>query len=163
MKKTILLTMLLAIAAGAAWAEIGSLTHLFLLGKGIKDADGDGLADKISLCIVIPDNPTAAELAVASDIAARANFESLVQDFALVKRESEVPDIERADNPILIGTNVKWLRAAIKDKTIAVPELGTSQGYVAVFATKIQTGVICVAGSDEALLQPGRAFVLRGP
>lgn len=163
MKRTILLTMIVAIAFGAAWAEIGSLTHLFLLGKGIKDADGDGLADKISLCLVIPDNPSAAELAVASDIAARANFESLAQDFSLVKRESEVPDIERADNPILIGTNVKWLRAAIKDKTIAVPELGPSQGYVAVFATKIQTGIVLAAGSEEALLQTGRAFFLRWP
>ncbi|MDP2914611.1 MAG: M14 family metallopeptidase [Candidatus Aminicenantes bacterium] len=163
MKRTILLAMIISIAFGAAWAEIGSLAHLFLLGKGIKDTDGDNLTDKIALCLVIPDNPSAVELAVAADIAARANIESLVQDFSLVKRESEVPDIERAENPILIGTNIKWLRAAIKDKSITVPELGPNQGYVAVFATKIQTGIVLVAGSEEALLQTGRAFFLRWP
>jgi len=163
MKRTILLAMIISIAFGAAWAEIGSLAHLFLLGKGIKDTDGDNLTDKISLCLVIPDNPSAVELAVAADIAARSNIESLVQDFSLVKRESEVPDIERAENPILIGTNIKWLRAAIKDKSITVPELGPNQGYVAVFATKIQTGIVLAAGSEEALLQTGRAFFLRWP
>lgn len=163
MKRTLLLAMIISIAFGAAWAEIGSLAHLFLLGKGIKDTDGDNLTDKISLCLVIPDNPSAVELAVAADIAARANIESLVQDFSLVKRESEVPDIERAENPILIGTNIKWLRAAIKDKSITVPELGPNQGYVAVFATKIQTGIVLAAGSEEALLQTGRAFFLRWP
>lgn len=163
MKRTVLLVMIISIALGAAWAEMGSLAHLFLLGKGIKDTDGDNLADKIALCLVLPDNPSAVELAVAADIASRANIESLAQDFSLVKRESEVPDLERVENPILIGTNIKWLRAAIKDKTITVPELGPNQGYVAVFATRVQTGIVLVAGSEEALLQTGRAFFLRWP
>jgi len=163
MKKIAIGIIVMTVALGAAWAELGSLAHLFLLGKGIRDTDGDNLADRVSLCLVIPDNPNAAELAVAADIASRANLESLAQDFALVKRESEVPDIERAENPILIGTNIKWLRAAVKDKSIAVPELGPQQGYVAVFATKAQTGIVLAAGSEDALLQTGRAFFLRWP
>ncbi|MCX6563523.1 MAG: hypothetical protein NTU60_07955 [Candidatus Aminicenantes bacterium] len=59
MKRTVLLIIIISIALGAAWAEMGSLAHLFLLGKGIKDSDGDGLADKIALCIIVPDNPSA--------------------------------------------------------------------------------------------------------
>jgi len=163
MKKVIVFLFIVFLALGSALAEMGSLSHLFLLGKGMKDTDGDNLADKISLCIVIPDNPSAVELAVAADIAARANLESLSQDFSLVKRESEIAGIERVENPILIGTNVKWLRDAIKGKDIIIPELGPNQGYVAVFATKVQTGIILVAGSEEALLQAGRAFFLRWP
>ena len=163
MKRRIFFVFILLLGLSSALAEMGSLSHLFLLGKAIKDTDGDLLADKISLCIVIPDNPNAYELALAADIASRANLESLAQDFSLVKRESEVPNIERVENPILIGTNIKWLREAIKDKDIAVPELGPSQGYVAVFTTKTHTGIFLLAGSEETLLQTGRAFFLRWP
>lgn len=163
MKKSVVLILFLAFGLGPALADMGSLSHLFLLGKGLKDTDGDGLADKVALTIVIPDNPSAVELALAADIAARANFESLAQDFTLVKRESEVPNIEKAENPILIGTNVKWLRDALKGKDIVLPELGASQGVVAVFASKTQTGLVLAAGSEDALLQTGRAFFLRWP
>lgn len=162
-KKNVFTVFMIILCFHGLWAEMGSLSQLYLLGKGIKDTDGDSLADKISLCIVIPDNPNAHELALAADIASRANIESLSQDFSLVKRESEIPNIERIENPILIGMNIKWLREAIKDRDITVPELGPNQGYVAVFATKIQTGIFLIAGSEEALLQAGRAFFLRWP
>lgn len=163
MKKSIILILLLMVGFGPALGDIGSLTHLFLLGKGLKDTDGDGLADKVALTIVIPDNPSAVELALAADIASRANFESLAQDFTLIKRESEIPNMEKVENPILIGTNVKWLRDALKGKDIVLPELGSSQGVVAVFASKMQTGLVLAAGSEDSLLQTGRAFFLRWP
>ena len=163
MKKSVVLILFLAFGLGPALADMGSLSHLFLLGKGLKDTDGDGLADKVALTIVVPDNPSAVELALAADIAARANFESLAQDFTLVKRESEIPNIEKAENPILIGTNVKWLRDALKGKDIVLHELGASKGVVAVFASKTQTGLVLAAGSEDALLQTGRAFFLRWP
>jgi hypothetical protein len=127
------------------------------------DTDGDSLADKITLSIVVPDNPNAQELAIAADIASRANFESLVQDLSLVKRESEISRIERLENPIFIGTNVKWLKEAIKDEDIVVPQLGPHQGLVAAFSIKNQSGLILIAQSDDALLQTGRAFFLRWP
>ncbi len=163
MKKSLVLVLLLVAGLSPAAADMGSLSHLFLLGKGLKDTDGDGLADKIALTIVIPDNPSSSELALAADIAARANFESLAQDFNLIKRESEVPNIDKAENPILIGTNVRWLRDALKGKDIILPELGPNQAIAAVFATKTQTGIVLAAGSDDALLQAGRAFFLRWP
>ena len=163
MKKSLVLVLLLASVLSPAAAEIGSLSHLFLLGRGLKDADGDGLADKVALTIIIPDNPSSSELALAADIAARANFESVAQDFGLIKRESEVPNIDRAENPILIGTNLRWLRDAVRSKDIVLPELGASQAVASVFATRTQTGIVLAAGSDDALLQAGRAFFLRWP
>jgi len=153
---------LLSVAA-AGTADIGSLSQLFVPGKAVLDTDGDGLPDRVALTVIIPDNPTPAELALAADIAARANFESLAQSFSLVKRESEVADLEKAENPVLIGTNVKWLKSAVKDGDIALPALTATQGYVAVFATKVQTGLFLAAGSEDALLQAGRAFFLRWP
>ena len=163
MKKCLVLALLLVAGFRPVAADMGSLSHLFLLGKGLKDADGDGLADKIALTIVIPDNPSSSELALAADIAARANFESLAQDFGLIKRESEVPNIDKAENPILIGTNIRWLRDALKGKDIVLPELGANQAVASIFATKTQTGIVLAASSDDALLQAGRAFFLRWP
>jgi hypothetical protein len=163
MKKTILTLFIMLLIVQALPAQVASLSHLFLLGRGVKDLDGDSFADKIALCIVIPDNANAYELAVASDIASRANLESLVQDFSLVKRESDISRIERLENPIFIGTNVKWLKDAIKDEDILVPTLGPNQGLVAVFSMKNQNGVILIASSEDALLQTGRAFFLRWP
>ncbi|MCJ7611977.1 MAG: hypothetical protein MUP19_06915, partial [Candidatus Aminicenantes bacterium] len=52
--------------------EIKSLSHLFSLGHGLVDSDGDGLADALAFHIVIPDHPTAQEAAAAADIAGRA-------------------------------------------------------------------------------------------
>jgi len=77
------------LAVNSAASEIMSLTHVFQLHRGLLDKDDDGFADKIALCIVIPDAPTPYERLAASEIAARANLESLVVDFTLVKIATE--------------------------------------------------------------------------
>ncbi len=79
MKRLIPLVLIFAVFSFSGWSdEIDSLSQIFLTGKGIKDTDKDTFADKISLCMIIPDNPNPYELALASDIAARVNLESLV-------------------------------------------------------------------------------------
>ncbi len=163
LKKCLLSIVMMTALAGLASAEIASLSHLYLLGRGVKDTDGDGLADRISLTIVIPDSPTAVELALAADIAARANLESLAQSFVLVKREAEIPDFAALESPILIGTNVKALRQIARDSGLEIPALEPGQGFVTVFNSKTQNGLILAAGSEDALLQTGRAFFLRWP
>ncbi|MBN1940182.1 MAG: hypothetical protein JW843_11380 [Candidatus Aminicenantes bacterium] len=144
-------------------AEIASLSHLFLLGRGVKDTDGDGLGDRVTLTIIIPDTPSAVELALAADIAARANLESLVQDFALVKREAEIADFYAIESPILIGLNVKAAKQVARDGGLEIPALAPGQGFVGVFNSKNQNGLILAAGSEDALLKAGRAFFLRWP
>jgi hypothetical protein len=163
MKKGLVLAILFLLSVQAGQAELSSLSHLYSLGKTIQDLDGDGLGERIYLSIIIPDNPTAGELALASDIAARANLESLAQDFALVRRESEVESWESLPNPILIGSNLRWAREIVKDRKIEIAQLGPDRGRVFVFSHKNQRGIACVAGSDEGLLRTGRAFFLRWP
>ena len=163
LKKVVLAFSIVLMLAGLAAAEIASLSHLFLLGRGLKDTDGDGLADKVAVTIVIPDNPSAAELSLAADIAARANLESLAQDPALVKRESEIPNMAALESPILIGSNVKWMKQAARDSGLELPALQPGQGFISVFNSKTQNGLLLTAGSDDALLQTGRAFFLRWP
>jgi hypothetical protein len=144
-------------------AELSSLSQLYALGRTVQDLDGDGYGDRIVMSVIIPDNPTAAEIAIASDIAARVNLESLAQDFALVHRESEVTSWESLPNPILIGSNLRWTRDIVKERKLDLDGLGQDKGLVFVFSHKNQRGIACVAGSDDALLRTGRAFFLRWP
>ena len=161
--KAVWLIIILILAIGRGSAEIGSLSQIFLLGKGLKDLDGDHNADKIGFYVIIPDHPSAAEIAVAADIAARANLESLSQDLALVKKELEIKRHGNEESLILVGSNLKLIQDLTKKAGLAFPELGPRQGAVYLLGPESQTDVAVVAGSDEALLKTGRAFFLRWP
>lgn len=143
--------------------EISSLSQIFLKGKAIQDTDKDQLPDKISFQIVIPDNASACALAVASDIAARANLESLAVDFSVVRKESEVNTDENSKIPIFIGKDLRQIKQWAEQGKIDLPVLNPDQGFVSILSLKGQKGVALVAGSDEALLHTGRAFFLRWP
>jgi len=140
-----------------------SLSEIFSLGKILQDKDNDTWADKTSLQIIIPDNPTAYEITVASDIAARANLESLVVDFSLVKKESEALKGSRENTNILIGSNLKLLKNLSKEGNFRLPHLSSTQGIVSLYSTKGQRYIAVASGSQEVLLRTGRAFFLRWP
>ena len=90
MKKAIIAACAAVLFAQTGLAGADSLSRLFLPGRAILDLDGDGFPEKPALTIILSDRATPAEQALAADIAARANFESLAIDFGLVKRESEM-------------------------------------------------------------------------
>ncbi|MGD9345162.1 MAG: M14 family zinc carboxypeptidase [Candidatus Aminicenantes bacterium] len=164
MKRAVLLVFVILLFSLNGWGEsIDSLSHLFLPGKGIQDADNDTFADRISLCIIIPDDPKPHELALASDIAARANLESLVVDLSLVKKESEIREKTIPSLPVLIGSNTRWAGGLEKKGLLNLSSLSEHQGYVTVFKDERQIGIAVVGGSPETLLRTGRAFFLRWP
>ncbi len=144
-------------------AEIASLSEIFYLGKGIRDMDNDNLGDKVVLNIILPDTPNAYEIAAAGDIAARASLESLVVDFSLVKKESDVEDMLNLENPVLIGPHLKWIKKIKKAGRISHPSLEPSQGIVSLVSYKDKHFVVLNAGSEKVLLATGRAFFLRWP
>lgn len=163
MKRMLIAVLFPLLLARPGLAELSSLSQLYAQGKTVQDLDGDGHGEKIAMAIVIPDNASASEIALASDIAARVNLESLAQDFALVHRESEVTSWESLDNPILIGSGLRWVRDIVKDQKLDIAGVGPDKGLVFVFSHKNQRGIACVGGSDDALLRTGRAFFLRWP
>jgi hypothetical protein len=162
-KRNLILLALLLFLAQSGAAKISSLSEIFHMGKGIKDLDGDHFGDKVVLDIIIPDSASAYEIAAAGDIAARANLESLVVDFSLVKRESEIKDILDLEIPVLIGSNLKWLKKMEKAGKINLPRLEPDQGMVSLLTHKDKSLVVLTAGSEKALLSTGRAFFLRWP
>lgn len=162
-KKIFIFFVLLILSFWYGEAQISSLSQIFLLGKGIKDLDGDMLGDRVSIQIIIPSSPSVYELAAAAEIAARANLESLAQDFSLVKKESEIQKIQNFENLILIGNNLKLIKELKKYGKINPAPLTSYQGLVSVFSHNNKKGVALVANSQEALLQTGRSFFLRWP
>ena len=134
MRKTwFVLWVLIWLAVNGAASEIMSLAHVFQLHSGLLDKDDDGFADKIALCIVIPDAPTPYERVVASEIAARANLESLVVDFTLVKTESEFHKLSSPVHPILIGQNLDKVKKWAAEKNIPLSMIKKDQGLVSLF------------------------------
>jgi hypothetical protein len=163
MKKALLAAFAALVLVQPALAEVDSLSKLFTPGKAVLDLDGDGFPEKPALTVVVPDKPTAAELALAADIAARANFESLAVDFGLVRRESEFLSSSTAAFPILIGGNLAWVREALRERGIDPATTGPNRGRVFLLVRNGRTAIACIAGSDDALLKTGRAFFLRWP
>lgn len=148
-------------AIGAA--EIDSLSRVFLTGHGLRDEDGDHCADRIAFFILVRDNATAAEIALAADIAARANLECLSQDLGLVKKESQIMNCQTEASSILVGTGLKLVEDLAQKGKLHLPALGPEQGAIFIADIGGQPGLIIAAGSEEALLKTGRAFFLRWP
>ncbi len=163
MKKILIVSIILAaVGAGLSAGEIDGLSAVFALGKGIVDADGDGLADSFTFHIIIPDQPTAQEAAAAADIAGRANLESLAADFDLVLTESQYLARKPGGSVILVGSRLAAVKKLLlKEKGLS--SLTSEQGVVATIALQGAQGLALIAGSDETLLKTARAFFLRWP
>ena len=76
------LAVLLGAAAPAA-AQPESLAALYALGGAVSDTNGDGVADRLNARVVLPGSPSAAEVAIAADLAARLGFETLALDLPM--------------------------------------------------------------------------------
>lgn len=144
-------------------AEVRSLSQVFQVKGGLLDTDGDFLAETIALSIVIPDEPRPAEIALAADLAARANFESLALDLDLVKREIELGERKPDQTLILISTRLRLLEKLRVTGQNPLPPLGPRQGAILLLGHSRGSHIAVIGGSDEALLKAGRAFFLRWP
>lgn len=163
MKRTLVAAFAALALAQTLPADIDSLSRLFLPGRAVLDLDGDGFPERPALTIVVPDQPTARELALAADIAARLNFESLAVEFGLVKSESEIDGAAPPRFPVLIGGGLTRVREALRARGLDLSALAPNEGRVFLDTRPGRAAVICVAGSDDALLKTGRAFFLRWP
>ena len=162
-KRVFLFFLAFMVMARLAPAQIFDLAHLYKPGLTLLDEDGDGLSETIALTIIIPDNPGPEELALASEIAARVNLESLAVNFNLVLKESEVKKFSALTNPVLIGTNLNLTKKILEEEKFDLSSLKPNQGLILSFSSQGKQGILCLAGSKEALLKTGRTFFLRWP
>jgi len=139
-----------------------SLPDIFSPEKTILDTDGDGLADRLNLTLILPDSPHPLEVAAAAEIAARLSFESLVPRFDLVRQEREISDWSKIDYFILIGDNFRFWREKLFKAMVPAP-LNRDQGMIRVISLAGRWGLHLRGGSPEALLLTARAFFHRFP
>ncbi|MFC2156925.1 M14 family metallopeptidase [Acidobacteriota bacterium] len=164
MKRLIFSALLLCILSLISLnGNILSLSRVFEKGAGILDRDGDGHADAVALTIILPDNPILEEIAIAGDIAARANFETLSVDFTRVITESQITDTTNLDNFIIIGSRLRLIKTWEQEGKFSMPVLLKHQGIVQLITSDGSSGIILLAGSSEAFLKTGRAFFMRWP
>lgn len=165
MRKKILGVICLALFFSCSFgSDIHSLSDVFAPGKGLQDKDGDRLSDHIGLSIIIPENASAYEIISASDIAARANLESLVVDMGLLS-ESPSTVLENKNSPLLIilTHDLSWLKKTYPALIEIPDEIPSHQGLVLMTRSGQQPVLVVLSGSQENLLKTSRAFFLRWP
>ncbi len=60
--------------------------------SGVRDTNGDGLADAVAARVIVPAAPTADDVEAAANIAARLGYETTALTLPLVVRDDEVGD-----------------------------------------------------------------------
>ncbi len=68
-----------------------ALSDFFKTGVVLQDRNGDGAIDFVDARIVLPEQPSSAELAAASDIAARLGFETSAMNLPLAVAKGYAP------------------------------------------------------------------------
>ena len=79
----VVLSLAVVLAAAPAAAQPESLAALYALGGAVSDTNGDGVADRLNARVVLSGSPSAAEVAIAADLAARLGFETLALDLPM--------------------------------------------------------------------------------
>src|SRR2546427_4464747 len=109
-----------------------SLSDFFKPGVAFLDTNDDGAVDFVNARIVLPDRPSAAELAAAADVAARLGFETSAMDLPVEKVRLNA-DTTSEKPSVFIGA------AALANSGTTVSTLGASalrpgEGFVAAFS-----------------------------
>ena len=67
-----------------------TLTALVAANSLTRDTNGDGLADSVAARVIIPANPSLADLEAATNLAARLGYETTALTLPLVVRDSDI-------------------------------------------------------------------------
>jgi len=143
-----------------------SLSELFKPGVVFQDRNGDGVVDFVDARIVLPEQPTAAELAAAADVAARLGYETSAMNLPLPvarrlpssreapadrrsPREGGEPSEVNASPTIFIGAK-SLAGSGITVDAIGATGLKAGEGMVAAFTASGKPAV-AVFGDDSGV------------
>jgi hypothetical protein len=152
-----LVFVLVVVGAGAigrtAPAEIApaALADFFKPGVVWQDRNGDGAIDFVDARIVLPEQPTSAELAAAADVAARLGFETSAMNIPVVrlKPDTTYEAGELSSGPSIFVGSKALSRASVSLDAIGGVGLKAGDGLVAAFSVAGRPAV-AVLGGDEA-------------
>ncbi|HXI30302.1 MAG TPA: hypothetical protein VNG89_17810, partial [Vicinamibacterales bacterium] len=127
-----------------------SLSAFFKTGAVFQDRNGDGVVDFVDARIVLPERPSAAEVAAAATVAARLGFETTAMNLPLdVARRPQPRDGNPGAGAIYIGARA--LAAGVTADAIGAGTLKAGDGAVAAFTTSGAPAVAILGGDDDGL------------
>jgi hypothetical protein len=137
------------LAQRAAPARPASLAEM--VGAGVRDTNGDGLADAVAARVILPPEPASEEIEGAANIAARLGFETTALSLPIVIRASDVNAQDAIDLPILVGKDNPLVTKVTAQQGIDLATLRAGQGLIAVVRSPLGgADGLLVAGGDAA-------------
>ena len=107
-----------------------ALSEFFKPGVVFQDRNGDGAIDFVDARIVLPEQPSAAELAAAADIAARLGYETSAMNLPVAVARGFQP----ADSPTIFVGAKSLAGSRTTLESIGVANLKAGEGAVAAFS-----------------------------
>jgi hypothetical protein len=159
MKRVSVLALVL-VGAGAigrtapAETTAASLSELFRPGVVFQDRNGDGAIDFVDVRIVLPEQPSAAELAAASDVAARLGFETSAMNLPMVRLKPDATgttgSAESLAPQIFIGAK-SLAGSGVTLDAIGGAGLKTGDGAVIAFSQGGKLAIAVLGGNDSGI------------
>src|SRR3989442_13059440 len=87
-----------------------TLTALVAANSLTRDTNGDGLADSVAARVIVPANPSLADLEAATNLAARLGYETTALPLPLVVRHSDIAQPASIGVPILVGRENRFVK-----------------------------------------------------
>ncbi len=149
LRHTALLVALLAVTvvgrtdAQAPPTEV-DLTGIFDLGALVGDRNGDSIPDWVRASLVLGPTASVAEVAAASEVAARLGFETMAMDLPVARGLA-------GEIPIVFGRGGLSV-AGVPPTPVDPTSLDAGEGVVAVETTENRTWIFVVGGDDRGLL-----------
>ncbi|HEV8345922.1 MAG TPA: M14 family metallopeptidase [Vicinamibacterales bacterium] len=150
-----------------------TLTTLVAANSLTRDSNGDGLADVVAARVIVPANPSLADLETATNLAARLGYETTALTLPLVIRDSDVAQAGASAStgiPILVGRDNRFVKRLAEARTIDLASLKPGQGLVAAVPSPLgpgtggtSSGIVVVGGDDDGTLNAGIELAARLP
>src|SRR6185437_6187723 len=80
-----------------------TLTALVATNSLTRDTNGDGLADSVPARVIVPANPSLADVEAATNLSARLGYETTALTLPLVVKDADVGQPAAIGVPILVG------------------------------------------------------------
>jgi hypothetical protein len=136
-------------------AAITGLHAVYEQGAFLEDRNGDAVIDFVAASIVLGENPSAAEIAAAADVAARFGFETMAMDLP-VRRD-------RASGPLVAIGPAGVARAGIDVSSVQPAALTAGQGLIAISEVEGRPVVAVTGGDETGTRAAASAFAARLP
>ena len=130
------------------------LSDLFKPGILLQDRNGDGVVDFVDARLVLPEQPSSGELAVASDIAARLGFETSAMSLPVTVARGFSASAGPGTSTIFVGAK-SLAGSGVTLDAIGAGGLTAGEGAVVAFRLGAKIAVAVLGGDDSGLASAG--------